>query len=88
MTKIHPGMHSNLEINRVGLREGKLIEAFSKVWFITFFRAARFKEGNYTYAFGKPSTEITERYHIEREVMILFSPYENFDTRTLVSLRL
>jgi hypothetical protein len=80
--KIYPGIHRNLDLDRVGPTEGKLIKSFSKTWRITFFKAASFKEGRYTFAFGKPTTEVTERYHIEREVMILFSSYQNFDTRT------
>jgi len=80
--KTYPGIHRNLDLARVGSTEGKLIKSFSKAWLITFFKAASFKEGHYTFAFGKPSTEIIERYHIEREVMILFSSYRSFDTRT------
>jgi len=82
MTKT-PGIHPELDFFTFDPKEEALIKQFSKVFFITFAKAARFKEGNYTFAFGKPSDELTERFHIEREVLILISPYRNFEARVL-----
>jgi hypothetical protein len=83
MSKIRPGLHPGLEFINIEPNEKQIIMEFAKVWFITFLRSARFKEGNFTYAFAKPTTALTERYHFEREILILFSAYKSFDTRAL-----
>jgi len=83
MMKIKPGIHPELDFRSFGSKEEALIRDFSKVWFITFIKTGKFKDGNFTFAFGKPSNELTERFHIEREVLILISPYRNFEARVL-----
>ena len=80
---VKPGIHPELDFFTFEKKEEALIKQFSTVFFITFAKAARFKEGNYTFAFGKPSNVLTERFHLEREVLILISPYRNFEGRVL-----
>jgi len=83
MSRIIAGIHPRLDFKSVNFEEESLIRQFAKVWFITFIKSAHFKDGEFTYAFGKPSTELTERFHFEREVLILFSAYKTFDARAL-----
>ena len=83
MSPQRPGIHPNLEFRSLDITEEKIIKHFSSIWFITFLKRQTFKSSDYTFAFAHPSDHLTERYHFEREILILLTPYENFDTRSL-----
>ncbi len=83
MSSRRSGIHSNIQFRNISKEEEKIIRLFSSLWFITFVKHQLFKESEYTFAFARPSQFLIDRYHFEREVLILFSPYERFDTRSL-----
>lgn len=78
-----PGVHPELDLSRIGKAERQIVNALSNVWFITFVRAAMFKRSDYTFAFAKPTDELINNFHLDREIMVLFSPYSEFQPRAL-----
>lgn len=81
--------HSNLIGIKQGLNicgtenEQKVTNELAKFFAITFSRAGKFKSTEYVINFLKPGEEFREYYNLYNEVLLLFSPYKEFDTRIL-----
>ncbi len=78
-----PGILSKLSFQGIGDREEKIIRKLSRVWFISFARFAEFKNSSYSVVFAKPTDNLIDRFHLSREVLVIFTPYESFEPRTL-----
>lgn len=77
-----PGILSNLEISQFEKSEQCIVRKLSKIWFITFSRRQHFKNSDYSFVFAKPTDDLIKAFHLSREVLVIFNPYQLFDTRS------
>jgi hypothetical protein len=78
-----PGILSTLHFQGIGAQEERIIRKLSRVWFVSFARPAEFKNSFYSIVFAKPTDHLIDRFHLSREVLVVFTPYETFDSRAL-----
>lgn len=78
-----PGLLRTLSLNSLSHDEQTIINNLAKTWFITFTRTTSFKDDRFTFLFAKPTDKIIERFHLSREVLIVFSDKKNFLPRSL-----
>jgi len=85
MAKVNPGYHKNIILDHFTPDEKSIIKRLSNEWYIS-------KGGEeirlgatsiYRYCLMKPVDYFQEMFNIEREVIVVFSPYKTFETRTL-----
>lgn len=83
--KITPGLHPNIDLNTAGFfrSEKHLVWQLKQLWFITFAKYQNFKGSDYSYIFVRPTQKIQEAFRLEREILVLFTRYDSFDSRTL-----
>lgn len=75
------GVKQGLEL-RGSWEEKKISKTFSNYFLVTFARQGRFKTTDYTFIFLKPDEAFRESFNMYNEVLLLFSPYTEFETRT------
>ena len=63
--------------------EIKVANQLSKFFKITFSKEGTFKTTSYVFNFLQPGEEFREYYNLYNEVLLLFSPYTEFESRTL-----
>lgn len=80
--KHYSGIKKGLII-RGNREEIEITRLFSKFFLITFSRQGRFKTTDYVFAFLKPGENLRESFNMYNEVLLLFSPYTEFETRTM-----
>lgn len=79
-----PGIHPNFFLDRFSGQEKEILNRLSKEWFLTSSGCEiTLVSSTYNYFLIKPTDVFTEMFNIEREVVCVFSPYENFEPRTL-----
>lgn len=83
--KVRPGKNPQVVLNHFDQQERQIIERFSRDWYVTNGGSEIWlsKTSNYRYALVKPTDIFQEMFNIDREIVVLFSPYENFEPRTL-----
>jgi len=78
------GIHPNLNLSDFLVSEQKIINSFlSKEWLITRSGNQKFGKGSYRYIIAKPPKVYTDLFNLIREFIILFSPFDEFQPRTL-----
>ena len=83
-TEFKPGINYNAEIQDFTRDEIQIIEVLSKRdWYVT--RAERIKIANsyYKVILIKPSPAISNSFNLHREVVVAFSPYQEFEPRSI-----
>lgn len=63
--------------------ERKIIFNLSKFFGITFSRIEKFKNTDYNFSFLQPGDEYREKFNMYNEILLLFSPFQDFDRRAL-----
>ncbi len=82
--KTTPGIHPNFFIDNFSEIEKRILKNLSGEWFLTSSgRKITLVSSTYRYFLMKPTSLFTEMFNIEREVICVLSPYENFEPRTL-----
>ena len=82
--KTTPGIHPNFLMERFSPEEKSILKKLSREWFLTSSgREITLVTSSYNYFLMKPTTNFGEMFNIEREVVCVFSPYPNFEPRTL-----
>lgn len=84
-TKLQPGIHTNINLDKAGFfrAEKHLIWQLKQLWFVTFAKYQNFKGSDYSFAFLRPTEKVQEAFRLEREILVLISRYDTFDSRTL-----
>ena len=82
-TTTHPGIHRLFQMSRFGDRERRLIERLASQWYLTSSGALSMAASRYDYFLMKPTPMFTEMFNIERELIVVLSPYKRFEPRTL-----
>lgn len=80
---VSAGLNYGLVLDFLNKAEQTIIIKFSKIWHITFARKVNFKNSDFIFAFAKPTNELKRDFQLEREVLILITPYEIFEPRVL-----
>jgi len=82
-TQTYPNIHPEFDMNYFGYREKEIIERLAKEWYITSGRRLFLARSTYDYFLMKPVKIFSEMFNIERELIVVFSPYPQFQPRTL-----
>ncbi len=83
--KVWPGINPLATLTHFDDQERQIIARFAKDWYVTNGGSEIWMSptSNYRYALIKPTDIFQEMFNIDREMILLFSPYENFEPRTL-----
>lgn len=84
-TKTNPGFHKQFLLHTFPPDEQTILRRISKEWYLTN-SGEEFKLGTsskFRYFLMKPTLVFSEMFNIDREIACVFSPYENFEPRTL-----
>ena len=83
--RVFPGINPSAVLDHFMDDERRIIERFAKDWYVTNGGGELWlsNTSNYRYALIKPTDIFQEMFNIDREMILLFSPYENFEPRTL-----
>lgn len=80
----NPGFHKQFLISRFNAEEQKILKALSKNWYLTNSgESLRAAQSTYSYFLMKPIPKTSEMFNIEREIVCVFSDYDNFEPRSL-----
>lgn len=82
MGKINVGVLNSLNLEKLSKAEQNIVQNLSKVWSIGFCRTQLFKNTEYSIIFAKPTDYLSETFHLTREILVVFSGYDNFQSRT------
>ncbi len=84
-SEVKPGIHPHFVNKSFSQQEMKIISKLSKEWFVTH-AGGSIRLGStsgYSYFLMKPTSFYQEMFNLEREIVVVFSPYSNFEARTL-----
>lgn len=80
----NPGFHRSFHTERFNLREKQVLNVLARQWYLTFSgERIRVAVSEYDFFLMKPTPMFTEMFNIERELIVVFSPYPNFEPRSL-----
>lgn len=84
-TKTNPGMHKTFLIERFPEREREILRRLSGWWYLTNSGDDVVLGANarMSYFLMKPNTSFAEGFNLDREIIVVFSSYQNFEPRTL-----
>src|SRR5699024_5030408 len=84
-TKTNPGMHKSFAIERFPERERDILKRLSGWWYLTNSGEDVVLGANarMSYYLMKPNTSFAEGFNLDREIITVFSHYQNFEPRTL-----
>ncbi|EPS1794614.1 hypothetical protein ACSJL2_001318 [Serratia sarumanii] len=83
-TKVHPGINPRAQINNFSFEERKIARAFEAEFYITGgFDNLKLGQSEYRYFFIKFPEEKSALFGVRDEIIVLLSPFENFEPRTL-----
>jgi len=85
MATVYPGFHKKVILSHFTQEEKTIVNRLSQDWYISrgggrIYLGATSK---YKYLLMKPVAYFQEMFNLEREIIVVFSPYETFETRTL-----
>ncbi len=82
--KTRPGINPAFIIDRFDNEERRIIDRLSKEWYLTSSgKHLTMAASEYDYFLMKPTSVFHEMFNLDRELICVFSPYENFEPRTL-----
>lgn len=76
------GVKRGLNVKGNGI-ERKIVWDLSSFFGVTFSRIEKFKNTDYNFSFLQPGDEYREKFNMYNEILLLFSPYQDFDRRVL-----
>lgn len=81
---VDPGIHPNIDKSDFEKDEWEIINRLGKEWYVTTGSKINLSPTSaYRYILIKPISIFKEMFDLEREIALVFSPYENFEPRTL-----
>lgn len=84
-TKTNPGFHKNFLLERFAPREKVVLLKLKAWWYLTNSGQEVVLGANarMSYFLMRPITSFAEMFNLDREIICVFSPYRNFEPRTL-----
>lgn len=81
---VNAGIHPKFALQRFSASEKAIVNKLKNFWYVTSSgESLQIKNSTYDYFLIKPTTQFTEKFNLDREIVCLFSPYTNFEPRTL-----
>jgi hypothetical protein len=82
---VRPGINPQVVLHHFESQERLILDRVAKDWYVTNGGTEIWlsKTSNYRYALIKPTDIFQEMFNVDREIVLLFSPYESFEPRTL-----
>jgi hypothetical protein len=85
--KFSSGIHHDLDLKFFLTSEKTIINTFlSKEWLITRGGELKFAKSTYRYVIAKPPVIYTDLFNLVREFVVLFSPFDEFQPRTIEAI--
>ncbi len=83
--QVTPGINQMVRLDGFTSEEKQIIERISKDWYVTNGgdQITLSPTSIYRYILVKPIDIFQEMFNIDREIVVVFSPYNNFEPRTL-----
>ena len=82
--KTRPGINEQVRMEELSETEGRIIDLLSrKYWYITRIEPYKYGLNQCHVAFMKPVDYVSQNFNISRELIMILSPFENFEPRTL-----
>lgn len=82
--RVRPGTNPLVVLTKFDQQERRILERVAKDWYVTNGSEIWLSPNSkYRYALIKPTDIFQEMFNIDREMVLLFSPYDNFEPRTL-----
>lgn len=82
--EIKPGFHREFDISRFKENERIILNNLSTFCYLSYSGSEiNIGKSSYNYILLKPSDKFSEMFNINREIICLFSTYQNFEPRTL-----
>lgn len=79
-----PGLNRETNLNYLSREEFKIVEFLSKkYWYVTRIDHINIASSTYNTAFIKPTQDISIGFNLFRELVVVFSPYDKFEPRSL-----
>lgn len=79
-----PGLNKETNLLFLSKEELTIVEYFArKYWYVTRIDRISIASSSYNIAFIKPTQEISIGFNLYREVVLVFSPYDKFEPRSL-----
>lgn len=83
-TITNAGYHKQFKKDRFSADERKILDALSKTWYMTSSGEKVYAaQSGFNYFLMKPTPRTSEMFNLERELICVFSDYENFEARSL-----
>lgn len=82
---VRPGLHPKADLTHFKPDEREIIQRLSGTWYITNSgtEISLSSTSKYRFFLAKPTSNLQEAFNLEREVLFVFSDYENFEPRTM-----
>ena len=83
-TMANSGIHHNFDFSKFNSREQSIIRLLSGEWLVTYHGGQlNLVSSQYSWFLMKPTDRFREMFNIDREIVVVFSAYEQFLPRTL-----
>ena len=84
-SRVSPGINPQVTLDHFKEDERKIIHRISLDWYVTNsgYELQLGPSSIYRYILVKPTDIFKEMFNLEREIVVIFSPYETFEPRTL-----
>ena len=84
MSDVGPGRHPSFDITSFEVDEQRTLRRLEQLFHLTWYGSLNIgKTSNYRYALIKPTRYVQSLLHTDREAMLVFSPYVEFQPRSL-----
>lgn len=85
MRKVNPGVNPRLVYSHFTLEERTIVNNLGHEWYVTHGGDAVTlgKTSTYRYFLIRPTTIFSEMFNLQQELVCVFSPYDDFETRSL-----
>ena len=79
-----PGMHPDFKLTRFVKPEQEILKKLEREWYLTNSGSdIRLGHSDYRFFLMKPTRSISEMFNLERELIVVFDRYRNFEPQTL-----
>lgn len=79
--EVYAGINSQIEFNDFSADEINIVRKLATIWYVTRTDVVRLGNSRFSYALLKPTASLTATFNLRREVVALFSSYNNFEPR-------
>ena len=82
--EVYPGIHSMVDLDSFDTEERAIVNTLGKTFYVTNGgqNIVLGTSSKYRYFLVKPTDSFSEQFNIKREIVVVFSAYENFEPRT------